>query len=124
MVALESPRRVLATLATMQAALGDRRVAVCRELTKLHEEVFHGTLPEAIDHFTLPRGEFTVVVEGARDRQARPSLKGPRRRRARQLAQLHAEGRLAREAVAAVTRATKLPRRTVYALWLEIAGDS
>ena len=53
LVALESPRRVLATLATMHAALGDRRVAVCREMTKLHEEVFHGTLQEAIDHFIL-----------------------------------------------------------------------
>ena len=55
LVALESPRRVLATLASMLAAWGDRRVAVCRELTKLHEEVFYGTLQEAINYFALPR---------------------------------------------------------------------
>ena len=123
LVALESPRRVLATLASMQAAWGDRRVAVCRELTKLHEEVFHGTLQEAIDYFALPRGEFTVVVEGAAS--GKPAVAEGATEEARtQLAQLHAEGRLAREAVAAVTRATKLPRRTVYALWLELAGDS
>ena len=121
LVALESPRRVLATLATMHAALGDRRVAVCRELTKLHEEVFYGTLQEAIDHFALPRGEFTVVVEGAA--AGKPAVAEGATEEARgQLAQLHAEGRLAREAVAAVTRTTKLPRRTVYALWLELAG--
>ena len=123
LVALESPRRVLATLASMHAAWGDRRVAVCRELTKLHEEVFHGTLQQAIDYFALPRGEFTVVVEGAA--AGKPAVAEGATEEARgQLAQLHAEGSLAREAVAAVTRATKLPRRTVYALWLELAGDS
>ena len=41
----------------MLAAWGARKAAVCRELTKLHEEVFHGTLPEALDHFAEPRGE-------------------------------------------------------------------
>ena len=70
LVALESPRRVLATLAAMQAAWGDRRVAVCRELTKLHEEVFHGTLQEAIDHFAIAAWGVHRRHRGRRRRQA------------------------------------------------------
>ncbi|MGQ9686877.1 MAG: 16S rRNA (cytidine(1402)-2'-O)-methyltransferase, partial [Thiobacillaceae bacterium] len=64
-VALESPHRLLATLADVLAVLGDRRIAVCRELTKLHEEVFRGHVSEAVAHFGQPRGEFTLVVAGA-----------------------------------------------------------
>ena len=122
LVTLESPRRVLATLTAMQAAWGDRRVAVCRELTKLYEEVFHGTLQDAVDHFTEPRGEFTLVIEGAPLSKPIDTDAATAEAR-RQLAMHHAEGLTARDAVAAVVRATGLPRRAVYALWLEFVGD-
>lgn len=66
MVFYESPRRILATLKDLRAVLGDRRVAVVREVTKMFEEVFRGTASEAIEHFSgeEPRGEITLVVEG------------------------------------------------------------
>ena len=123
LVALESPRRVLATLTAMQAAWGDRRVAVCRELTKLHEEIFHGTLQDALDHFAEPRGEFTLVVDGAPSGKPADTAAATDDAR-RQLAMHHAEGLTARDAVAAVVRQTRLPRRAVYAIWLEFAGDA
>jgi 16S rRNA (cytidine1402-2'-O)-methyltransferase len=63
-VAYESPHRICKALVDILDVLGDRRIAVGRELTKLHEEVFHGTIKEAVDHFTEPRGEFTLVIEG------------------------------------------------------------
>ncbi|MGA2367328.1 MAG: 16S rRNA (cytidine(1402)-2'-O)-methyltransferase [Dehalococcoidia bacterium] len=63
-VCFESPYRVAATLQAILDALGDRNIAVCRELTKLHEEVFRGTVSEAARHFAKPRGEFTLVIEG------------------------------------------------------------
>ena len=46
--------------------LGDRRIAVCRELTKLHEQVISGTLSDAIEYFKVnaPRGEFVLIIEG------------------------------------------------------------
>ena len=53
--------------------LGDRRIAVCREMTKLHEEIFRGAVGEAIKHFTAPRGEFTLVIEGKGTRE-KPQL--------------------------------------------------
>ncbi|MGE5071974.1 MAG: 16S rRNA (cytidine(1402)-2'-O)-methyltransferase [Anaerolineae bacterium] len=61
---LETPHRLLESLRDLQAALGDRRVAVARELTKLHEEIWRGTLAQAQEHFAEPRGEFVLVVEG------------------------------------------------------------
>ena len=67
-VIYEAPHRVLETVADLCEACGpDRRVAVARELTKVHEEVWRGTLAEARDHLTAtePRGEYVVVVEGA-----------------------------------------------------------
>lgn len=66
---LEAPHRLLESLADISRELGNRRIAVCRELTKLHEEVFRGTVAEAITHFGKAevRGEITLVIEGRRE---------------------------------------------------------
>jgi 16S rRNA (cytidine1402-2'-O)-methyltransferase len=66
----ESPHRVGATLEDMAAVLGDRRLTICRELTKVHEEVTRTTIAKAAERFRgeEPRGEFTLAVEGARER--------------------------------------------------------
>jgi len=67
MVFYEAPHKLLYTLRDLYECLGDRRAAICRELTKIHEEILHTTLSGAIEHFTQipPRGEFVIVVEGA-----------------------------------------------------------
>jgi 16S rRNA (cytidine1402-2'-O)-methyltransferase len=72
MIFFESPRRLAVTLAALAAAFGgDRRAALCRELTKTHEEVRRGTLAELADWALAgPRGEITVVVAGAPVRPA------------------------------------------------------
>lgn len=66
LIFLESPHRFLGSLADMLIVLGNRRIAVARELTKLYEEFFRGSISEAQEYFTksVPRGEFTLVVEG------------------------------------------------------------
>jgi len=66
LIFLETPHRLLDAFSDLVAQLGDRPVAVARELTKLHEEIFRGTLTQAQAHFTSqpPRGEFTLVVAG------------------------------------------------------------
>jgi 16S rRNA (cytidine1402-2'-O)-methyltransferase len=66
LIFLETPHRLLAALADLESALGDRRIAVARELTKIHEEIWRGTLGEAREYFgkNEPRGEFTLVVGG------------------------------------------------------------
>lgn len=67
-VLYEAPHRLDRTLVDLAEVLGGaRRVALCRELTKLHEETWRGTLAEAVAHCvaTQPRGEYVVVVDGA-----------------------------------------------------------
>jgi len=67
LVVFEAPHRLRASLADIETVLDDRPLAVCRELTKLHEEVWRGTVSEARTHFdeVEPRGEFTLVIGGA-----------------------------------------------------------
>lgn len=67
LVAYESPHRVLDTFSIMIDILGDRAVAVARELTKFHEEIRRGRLSDILTHFqvTEPRGEFTLVIGGS-----------------------------------------------------------
>jgi len=67
LILYESPHRVEAALEDMLAALGDRRMTLCRELTKIHEEVWRTTVGKALERFRKeePRGEFTLAVEGS-----------------------------------------------------------
>ena len=121
LVIFESPHRLRATLADMLKTLGDRRLAVCRELTKLHEEVWRGSISDAMERFAEPRGEFVLVVAGA---GARDEGKAPdSQEQARELlAALRQSGARAREAVAEVMAATGLPRSEVYRMWVETGG--
>ena len=65
----EAPHRLLSTLDYLKDNLGNRRIAICRELTKLHEEIYRGRISEALDFFVdnRPRGEFVLVIEGKSD---------------------------------------------------------
>lgn len=65
----ESPHRLIESLAYLREALGNRDIAVCRELTKLHEEIFRGSLEDAYNNFleNKPRGEFVLVISGKSD---------------------------------------------------------
>ncbi|MCH7578002.1 MAG: 16S rRNA (cytidine(1402)-2'-O)-methyltransferase [Chloroflexi bacterium] len=115
-VAFESPHRLLRSLSDMHAEWGERRIAVCRELTKAFEEVFRGSIGEALEHFAdRPRGEFTLVVEGSTG-PAAPDFEEVRR----DLQQRKADGEPAKRAVAEVARRYGLPHRQVYGMWLEI----
>ena len=63
-VAFETRHRIREALSDIEEILGDRRISVCRELTKVHEEIFRGRVSQAKEHFTEPRGEFSLVIEG------------------------------------------------------------
>ena len=64
-VIYESPHRLIAALADIHEVFPDRRLVICRELTKRYEEIFRGTASEAVTHFAEPRGEFVIVIRGA-----------------------------------------------------------
>jgi 16S rRNA (cytidine1402-2'-O)-methyltransferase len=115
-IALEAPHRIRAALHDILEILGDRRIAVCRELTKLHEEIFRGTVREAISHFTEPRGEFTLVLEGKGNRE-KPVLTDEIEK---QLHRLYLEGATAKEAVAIAAGETGLSKKILYQTWLRL----
>src|SRR5437764_9878070 len=114
MIIFESPHRVVATLEDARAVLGDRRIAVCRELTKLHEEIWRGTIGEAVAYFAQPRGEFVLVVEG------QPINGAPAPTDidvATAISELKRENVTAKTGIAEVARRFGLPRREAYRRW-------
>jgi 16S rRNA (cytidine1402-2'-O)-methyltransferase len=118
LVVFEAPHRLRDTLADLMLILGDRRAAICRELTKIHEEVFRGKLSEAIARFAEPRGEFTLVVEGHNYTAGPPLMTDTVKDR---LLQMRNGGTPAKEAIASVSKETGLARRELYKVWLTLA---
>ena len=71
LVFYEAPHRMIKTLKALKDTLGNRRITIAREMTKVHEEFIRGTIEEAIERFNSkpPRGEMAIVVEGANSEQ-------------------------------------------------------
>ena len=110
-VLFEAPHRVQATLADLAGACGpDRKVAVARELTKVHETVWRGSLGEAPAAVGEPRGEYVIVVEGRRGQEEVDVVAEVEAR--------VADGESARDAAAAVAEETGAARSRVYRTWL------
>ena len=120
LVVLETPHRLKESLADMLDTLGDRHIAVCRELTKLYEEIFRGRVSEAIAHFTAPRGEFALVIDGKRE-ITKPGLTDDVTVR---LQNIRRSGMTAKEAIAEVSKETGLPRKKLYRVWLTLSSSS
>jgi 16S rRNA (cytidine1402-2'-O)-methyltransferase len=120
LIFLEAPHRLLPALEQLQSELGDRQIAVGRELTKLHEEIFRGSLSEAVDHFTThpPRGEFTLVVEGGTAQLERWSED----RLDAELKALMASGESGSKAASRLAGSSGWSRREIYAHLLEKQG--
>ncbi len=74
LIFLEAPHRLLEALEDLEACLGDRPAAIARELTKVHEEIWRGSLSTAAAHFSsqAPRGEFTLIIAGKPRREDQP----------------------------------------------------
>ena len=117
-VAFEAPHRLRDSLADINEILGDRLIAVCRELTKVYEEVFRGTISQALAHFSLPRGEFTLVIAGKGRRRTDKELVDYFIKE--ELNKLRCEGFKAKEAISKLAEATNLPKKTLYKTWLEL----
>jgi len=111
----EAPHRLEACLADMREILGDRPAAAARELTKLHEEVVRGWLSELSAHFAerRPRGEITLVVEGAAEMGGAPQALDFDDAVA-QVRRLVSEGASLRDAAREVAAATGLSRGKLY----------
>jgi 16S rRNA (cytidine1402-2'-O)-methyltransferase len=118
LVAFEAPHRLRKSLADIEEVLGDRQLAVCRELTKIHEEIWRGPVSKARRHFEAqkPRGEFTLViggVEAGNERWAEPEVKAA-------LARLLAAGTARPDAARRVAGWSGWSRSEIYDLSLEL----
>jgi 16S rRNA (cytidine1402-2'-O)-methyltransferase len=118
LVAFESPRRLAATLAQLAERDPDRTLAVCRELTKLHEEVRRGTAAELAEHYgeSAPRGEVVLVVGAAGSGAAGsdPSDPGHRADALQALRELLDAGARPRPAAKVVAKLTGLGANELY----------
>ncbi len=114
MIFYEAPHKLLATLTDMAEVFGeDRPISLCRELTKLHEEVVRTTLGQAVARYTQspPKGEFVLVVAGApAEKQALPSETDA----AARVSQLIAQGVSRKDAVKQTAKELGLPKNVVY----------
>lgn len=118
-IVYEAPGRVASTLADLAAAWGGQRRAVCaRELTKLHEEIARGTLADLADRFAAspPRGECTLVIEGAAETGAEVDVEA-------EVRALLETGLGPKQAAQRLVLKTGLSRRALYQLALSLAGE-
>ncbi len=114
MVFYEAPHKLLATLADMASVFGgDRPISICRELTKLHEEVIRTTLAEALRRYTdnPPKGEFVLVIAGAAPTAAQSATAEDA---AARVAELMEQGLSRKDAVKQAAEELGLPKNTVY----------
>ena len=113
MVFYEAPHKLVRTLDDMLATLGDRRVSISRELTKIYEETLRCRLSEAAGHYKTnpPRGEFVIVVEGA----PAPAPTGPKLEDAVLAVREHVDaGASIKDAVRKVSEEMTVPRNSLY----------
>ena len=119
MIFYEAPHKLLPTLEDLAEAFGsDRPISLCRELTKLHEEVVRTTLGEAVANYTAnpPKGEFVLVVAGAEPETKEAASEEEIADRVRQLM---AEGLSRKDAVKQTAKALDLPKNVVYDIALK-----
>jgi len=118
LVFYEAPHRLRQTLQDLGVLGGDRAIVLARELTKLHEEFWRGTIAEAIDHYRdrEPMGEFTLVLAGA---ELNPLLLSDDALKA-ELQTLINQGISRSEASRQLAQQTALPRRQIYQLALSL----
>jgi 16S rRNA (cytidine1402-2'-O)-methyltransferase len=115
-VLLESPHRLPASLKDMLFVLGDRQIAVCRELTKIYEEVFRGNISQAITHFSEPKGEFTLVISGRSEEKVKINVGQDIKAR---LAEMQVAGVSVKDAIM-LAGDTKVSRKDMYQAWLSL----
>ena len=120
MIFYEAPHKLTATLHDLAEVFGPhRRISLCRELTKLHEEITRTTLAQAVEMYQEkePRGEFVLVVEGAAATEEAEATLDDGLQRVRELM---AEGATRKDAVKQAAKELKLSRNELYNATLEI----
>jgi 16S rRNA (cytidine1402-2'-O)-methyltransferase len=113
LIYLETPHRLPEALNDLHEVLGNRQASVARELTKIHEEVWRGTLGEAKQHFKAPRGEFVLVIHG---KPSEPPGRWTQKRLRGMVSKRLAGGETLTEVAASLSTESGWARREIYKL--------
>lgn len=120
----ESPHRLIDTLGFLNESLGKRKIAVCRELTKLHEDIYRGTIEDAYTWFlnNKPRGEFVLVIEGKSELEIKAEKEEAFANITieEHLLNLINSGISKKEAIKIVSQERELPKKEVYKIAIEL----
>lgn len=121
LIAYEAPHRVRASLEDIERVLGDRPVGIARELTKIYEEFFRGTVSEAREHFIAhdPRGEFVFVVGGAMEAIHESPQAWSDARIRKEMKRLMQGGLSRADAAKQVAKESRRERREIYQLTIQ-----
>jgi len=120
----EAPHKLTATLQDMLAVFGDRRIALCRELTKLHEEVIRTTLEQCLALYEdkSPRGEYVLIIEGSVQEEATDGM--TREEAVSMVLNLVRQGASLSDAAKATAKASSFKKGELYKAALEQAEGS
>lgn len=118
----EAPHKLCGTLSDLQNTLGNRKIAVCRELTKKFEEILRCDIASAIAHFeqTPPKGEFVLIVKGADINELLKSEKEALPSPEELLKSMASKTLYGKDLVKAVASALDMPKREVYEIYLRL----
>jgi 16S rRNA (cytidine1402-2'-O)-methyltransferase len=123
----EAPHRILNTVQFLYENLGNRKVSLCRELTKLHEEIKRFTLEEAVEFYkdNSPRGEYVIVVEGKSDEEIfrEEKEKWEDLSIEEHIKKYMVEGLNKKDAIKKVAKDRKLPKNEIYKHSLNLSDD-
>lgn len=117
MIFYEAPHKLVSTLADMVNTFGaERRISLCRELTKLHEEIYRTTLGEALTHYQAqnPKGEFVLVIEGETKVEEAPAL--TEEEAVERVCALYEQGTPMKDAARQVATETGFQKKELYRL--------
>ena len=104
----------------METILGDRLLVICRELTKVHEEIFRGHITEAEKYFVNPIGEFTIIIQNEVDDIVKNIDQGTLNVAEELMAKLKIRGLTSKDVIPYLAKLSKISRKTLYTRWTDL----
>ena len=125
LIIFESPHRLKNCLVDMKTVLGDRLVVICRELTKLHEEIFRGKIAQAEIHFVNPIGEFTIIVQTEIDELVKNVDQGTLDLAEELMVKLKSRDFTSKDVIPQLAKLTNISKKALYSKWSDLCkyGD-